>query len=31
LGFGWDATGSVVVVAVGLACGALALRLFQWD
>ena len=31
LGFGWDATGSVIVGAVGLGCGALALCLFQWD
>jgi ABC-2 type transport system permease protein len=31
LGFGFDTGGTIVVLAVAIACGAAALRFFQWD
>jgi ABC-2 type transport system permease protein len=31
LGFGFDMGGTIVVLAVAIACGAAALRFFQWD
>jgi hypothetical protein len=31
LGFGWDATGCAIVLAIAIACGVAALRFFRWQ